>query len=193
MIDSFLNFDVTHKIDLTKEEFKKTLIDFFTKYENPEIAVFYFAGHGIQISGQNYLLPIDLDLERPAENVLFDGIDLNQIMRQFLPGKIRVVFLDACRDNPIESSLAGGLGKGLASINAPKNTLISFAARDGGVAIDSLNNSSNSPYTKSLLDHLGQKEDISILLRKVRDDVLKTQKEYKSHGNMDPYHQTKLY
>ena len=76
----------------------------------------------------------------------------------------------------IESSLAGGLGKGLASINAPKNTLISFARRDGGVAIDSLNNSSNSPYTKSLLDHLGQKEDVSILLRKVRDDVLKNTK-----------------
>ena len=49
--------------------------------------VFYFAIHGIQISGQNYLLPVDLDLERPAENVLFDGIELNQIMRQFLPPK----------------------------------------------------------------------------------------------------------
>ena len=177
-----IGFEVTLKFDLTKNQFQQTLINFFKKNKNPEISVFYFAGHGMQITGQNFLLPVDLDLEGADETVLFEGIDLNNIVRKFIPGKIRLIFLDACRDNPFGSSFSGGVGKGLASMNAPRNTLISFAARDGGIALDKTDKTKNSPYTASLLQNLSANEDISIILRKIREEVLT-----KTNGMQEPW------
>ena len=84
---------------------------------------------------------------------------------------MNILVLDACRDNPAVSSGFRGFGRGLAPIQAPTGTLIAYATRDGGVAEDGTGK--HSPYTQALLDVIDQPEDISLLLRRVRDKVMK--------------------
>jgi uncharacterized caspase-like protein len=105
-------------------------------------------------------------------SVALEALSLNTLLERHLPGKAKLVFLDACRDNPLARSLAAtrGSARGLAPINAAAGTLISYATRDGSTASDGTGR--NSPYTTALLAHLDEAEDISLVLRRVRQRVI---------------------
>jgi len=99
------------------------------------------------------------------------GISLNSVVDRFLPGKTKLVFLDACRDNPLLQLASRSVSRGLAPISVSQGTLISYATKDGSVAADG--NGENSPFTKALLQHIDTPEDIAVVLRRVRDQVMR--------------------
>jgi hypothetical protein len=168
-------FNVTEAANLDRKKFRDHLIAFTEKAKDSDVTVFYFAGHGMQLGGLNYLLPIDTDFSMQESIVTYDGISLNDIRNRNLPGATKIIFLDACRTNPFHSITRGNRDEGLAPMNVSTGTIISFAARDGGVAYD-IGSGENSPYTQSLLRHLDDNEDIEIMLRGVRDSVVKLTK-----------------
>ena len=164
-------FEVTHLKNLNRRDFNKGLVDFAQKAQGSEVTLFFFAGHGVQMGGLNYILPIDIDLNDSEEIVTYEGININDIVRRSMPGKTKLIFLDACRSSPFKTATTRGASDGLAPVNAPRGTLISFATRDGSVAFDSVGGN-NSPYSISLAKNLDANEDISIVLRQVRDEVM---------------------
>lgn len=174
-------FNVVFAPDLNRKAFMSTLMNFSEKAKNADVTVFYYSGHGMQLGGVNYLLPTDMDFRSKEDIVAVDGISLNDVIRRSLPGKSKIVFLDACRTKPFKSSKATFANHGLAPMNVPRGTLISFATKDGGVAFDGPEGK-NSPYTGALASLIGEKEDIAILLRNVRDDVLKA-----TQGKQEPW------
>jgi hypothetical protein len=174
-------FDVTFATNLNRKSFLSALMNFSYKAKNAGVTVFYYSGHGMQLGGVNYLLPIDIDFKSRENIVAMDGISLNDVIRRNLPGKTKIVFLDACRTKPFESSTSAFANHGLAPMNVPRGTLISFATKDGGVAFDGTAGR-NSPYTAALANLIGEKEDIAILLRNVRDSVLKA-----TSGKQEPW------
>jgi uncharacterized caspase-like protein len=135
-----------------------------------DITLLFYAGHGVQISGTNYMLPIDLNMDDLSQAPL-QGISLNDVVEKYLPGKTKLVFLDACRDNPLMQTASRSVSRGLAPINVSEGTLIAYATKDGQIAQDG--NGKNSPFTAALINHLGDPDDIAVVLRKVRENVMK--------------------
>ena len=176
-----LGFNVTYAPNLNRKSFMSSLINFSDKAKDADVTVFYYSGHGMQLGGVNYLLPTDIDFKGKEELIALNGISLNDLIRRNLPGKSKIVFLDACRTKPYKSSSNILVNHGLAPVNVPRGTLISFAAKDGGIAFDGAEGK-NSPYTGALASLIGEKEDIAIILRNVRDDVLKV-----TQGQQEPW------
>lgn len=163
-------FNVTEVIDANHQRLISSLSVFKQKASAADMTLLFYAGHGVQISGTNYMLPIDLDLNDIAQAPL-KGISLSLVVEQYLPGKTKLVFLDACRDNPLLQTASRSVSRGLAPINVSEGTLIAYSTKDGQVAQDG--EGKNSPFTKALLDHLDDPEDIAVVLRKVREQVMK--------------------
>jgi len=174
-------YNVTYVTNLSRKTFVKSLMDFSEKSKDADITIFYYSGHGMQLGGVNYLLPVDIDLKGSEDIVALDGISLNDIERRYMPGKRRLIFLDACRSKPFKVSQTRGGDTGLAPVNVSRGTLISFATKDGGVAFDGVAGK-NSPYTAALAINLDDKEDISLVLRSVRDEVVKV-----TQGKQEPW------
>ena len=124
----------------------------------------------MQVQGVNYMIPIDMSLSDPSQATL-QAVSLTQVVEQYLPGKTKLVFLDACRDNPIVAAGVRGASKGLAPINVSEGTLIAYATKDGQTAEDGVG-AKNSPFTRALLDHLADPFDIGVVLRRVREKVM---------------------
>ena len=151
-----LGFEVEVETDLSRSDFEKVLRAFGDRVEGASAALFFYAGHGIQVDGTNYLVPIDARL-RKKKHLKREAISLNGILEDMEgTSKVNLVLLDACRDNPLSRSLARSLrgtrsvvGMGLAPVDASTGTLISFATKDGATASDGRGR--NSPYTKALL------------------------------------------
>lgn len=148
-------FEVQMHTDINRKKFINSLIEFREKLERePCIALFYFSGHGIQSGGENYMLPLRVEISSEAD-VESEGISLNRIMSSMNLSKsiINIVILDACRNNPFLSTK--GLSKGLTvPANPPDETFIAFATAPGNIAMDGVDN--NSPYTKALATHMTQ-------------------------------------
>ena len=168
---------VISRTDLGVVDFKRAVRDFLVTAETADIAVVYYAGHGVEIGGTNYLVPIDAKLGRDYD-VEDEAIALDRIIWALEPvRRLRLIFLDACRNNPfpmkirsagVRSTMQGGLGK-LEDVSA--DTLVAYAAKAGNVSYDG--DGANSPYATALLKHLGEPGvDIRIALGRVRDDVL---------------------
>jgi|UPI0004AE308E TPR repeat protein len=174
-------FNVTYATNLNRKSFMSVLMNFSEKAKNANVSIFYYSGHGMQLGGVNYLLPTDINFKEKENIVAIDGVSLNDVIRRNLPGERKIVFLDACRTKPFKSSASGFENHGLAPMNVPRGTLISFATKDGGVAFDGYSGK-NSPYTGALASLIGEKEDIAILLRNVRDYVLKV-----TQGKQEPW------
>ncbi len=166
-----MGFNVTELKDLNRKQFKEEAISFAEYAKDSDVTLFYYAGHGIQVNGTNYLLPIDMDFGAPEGVAIQDGINLNNLIRVNLPGTTRILFLDACRSNPFKSVKNQDGYEGLAPMNVAPGTLISFATRGGGVALDGAPGR-NSPYSSALLRFIGQNKDIALTLRDVRDRVV---------------------
>jgi hypothetical protein len=166
-----MGFSVTTVIDTNRQKLVQSMTNFRRTAANADISLLFYAGHGVQIFGTNYILPIDVDQSDLAQATI-QGVSLNSVVENFLPGKIKLVFLDACRDNPMQRTNDRSISKGLAPISAAEGTLISYATKDGQTAADGAG-SKNSPFTQALLEHLNDPQDIAVVLRKVRERVMK--------------------
>jgi WD40 repeat protein len=173
-----IGFHVVEGRDLDKRAMEDKVREFSRRLDGAKVALFFYAGHGMQVAGKNYLLPIDAKLERPGD-LDFETIDVGLVMSQMEGEKrVNLVFLDACRDNPLARTFAPRLGtrsttvgRGLASIQSAVGTLIAFATQPEAVALDGTGR--NSPFTAALLKHMAEPGiDISVMMRRVRTDVL---------------------
>jgi uncharacterized caspase-like protein len=171
-------FDVVEsRRDLKNAEMRRALRDFTEKARDADIAVIYYAGHGIEVDGTNYLVPVDAALERDTD-AYDEAISLDRILQAIEPAKqLRLVILDACRDNPFAKNMkrtvsSRSLGRGLAGVEpARPNTLIAFAAKGGSTALDG--DTRNSPFTTALLKYLAKPGlELGKAFRLVRDDVM---------------------
>jgi len=172
-------FDVVElKRDLNVSEMRRALRDFSDNVRDADVAIVYFAGHGIEINGSNYLIPVDAVLERDID-AFDEAIPLDRILTVIEPAKqLRLVILDACRDNPFNKNMkrmigSRAIGRGLAKVEPESpNTLIAFAAKAGSTASDG--DSTNSPFTAALVKFLPRPGlDLRKAFGYARDDVLK--------------------
>ena len=173
-------FDVVEaRQDLGNLEFKRVARDFTAAARDADVAVMYFAGHGIEVNGTNYLIPIDARLATDFD-VEDEALSLDRLVRALEPARrLRLIILDACRDNPfvqtMQRSVASrAVANGLAKVEpASSDTLIAFAAKAGSTADDG--RGANSPFTTALLKHLTVPgRDVRIALGYVRDEVIKS-------------------
>src|SRR5438105_8045869 len=173
-------FDVVDsRHDLSALDTRRALRDFADATRDADIAVVYYAGHGIEVEGSNYLIPVDAKLERDTD-VFDEALSLDRVLVAVEPAKqLRLVILDACRDNPfgrtMKRTLASrGIGRGLAQVEpASSNTLIAYSAKAGFTAQDG--DGANSPFTIALSKHLTTPGlDVARAFGFVRDDVLKS-------------------
>jgi outer membrane protein assembly factor BamD (BamD/ComL family) len=144
-------FEVIEKKDQSLEGMNNAIAEFSRKIGNSEAALFYFAGHGLQVKGQNYLVPVDANIETEAR-VQYVSVNVNQILDEMDSAKSRVniVMLDACRNNPISGKFRSGATRGLAPITSqPKGTVIVYATDPGNVAADG--EGRNGLFTAGLL------------------------------------------
>ncbi|RYH08424.1 caspase family protein [Tropicimonas sp. IMCC6043] len=170
-----LGFRVFEGIDLGRDQTLQ-LVDAFARDLTPEdTALFYFAGHGVQIGRQNYLIPVDAQAG-DEEALVAASVRLDAVLRAMeLRAGARVVILDACRNNPFlegSSSRSGGRGeRGLSKVEAGVGSYIAFSTQPGNVALDGQGR--NSPFTAALLDYIGTPDaDIHAVMRKVRASVV---------------------
>jgi hypothetical protein len=168
---SSMGFTVTTVTDANRQKLVQSMAQFRRTAAAADISLLFYAGHGVQIFGTNYILPTDVDQTDPAQATI-QGVSLNSVVENFLPGKTKLVFLDACRDNALQRTSDRSVSKGLAPISAAEGTLISYATKDGQTAADGAG-SKNSPFTQALLEHINDPQDIAVVLRKVREKVMK--------------------
>jgi uncharacterized caspase-like protein len=173
-------FDVVEeRHDLPAAETRRTLRDFADRARDADIAVVYYAGHGIEVDGTNYLIPVDAKLERDTD-VYDEAFSLDRVLLAIEPAKqLRLVILDACRDNPFAKNMkrtvaSRAIGQGLAKVEPTSpNMLIAYSAKAGSTALDG--DAKNSPFTMALAKHLTTPGlDVRRAFGFVRDEVLKT-------------------
>src|SRR5579871_4522111 len=137
------------QLDLDKSAMDNAVQEFGRRLVGADVALFYYAGHGLQVAGFNYLVPIGANPTREAD-VDFQMVDANVVLRQMQGSgtRLNLVILDACRNNPFGGGGMRSVNRGLAQMYAPEGTLISYATQPGSVAQDGTDG--NSPYTKAL-------------------------------------------
>ena len=174
-----LGFDVIEGLDLKEADFVAKVSDFATRIETADVALLYYAGHGLQAHGKNYLVPIDANLKRELD-LQFQTMPLDLILKSMAAAKgANVVLLDACRNDPLADKLArsvtstrsiGGT-RGLARVGNVVGTYIAFSTSPDSVALDG--EGDNSPFAKAILKNIEAPGlDIEILMRRVRADVI---------------------
>jgi hypothetical protein len=166
--------DVKELADLDQVGLRRALKDFTAVARGADTAVIYYAGHGVEVAGQNYLIPTDATLAQ-ATDVEFEAIPLESA-RTAVSGarKLRLVIVDACRNNPFKLVSSEGkrsVGRGLARVEPNANELIAYAAKEGTVASDG--NGANSPYATALVKYLPTPGlEIRLMFGQVRDEVV---------------------
>ena len=173
-----VDFDVIKGLDLDKRSLEQEVRKFSVALSGADVGVFFYAGHGLQVNGNNYLVPVDAELST-ADALEFEMIRLDVVQR-IMEGnaKTNILFLDACRNNPLARNLARALGtrsaaigRGLAPAESGVGTLISFSTQPGNVASDGAGR--NSPFTGPLVKRIVRRGvDILTVLTDVRNDVL---------------------
>ena len=168
---------VESRSNLGTSDMRRALRDFADRVRGAEIAVVYYAGHGIEVDGANYLIPVDAVLSRDID-VEDEAVSLDRILKILEPAKkLRLVILDACRDNPFavimrRTSTTRTVTRGLARVEPPSSdTLVAFAARAGSTAEDG--DSQHSPFTSALLKNIATPGlDLQLAFGLIRDEVL---------------------
>ncbi len=172
-------FQVLEGFDLDKVAFDRKVRDFAAALASAQAGVFFYAGHGLQVSGHNYLVPVDAQLST-ASALDFEMVRLDLVHRTMeREAQTNILFLDACRDNPLARNLARAMGtrsteigRGLAQVESGVGTLISFSTQPGNVALDGAGR--NSPFAGALVKQLAtSNDDLSAILIGVRNDVMK--------------------
>src|ERR1700761_5706269 len=157
-----VGFDVVEGTNLTRDTMTERLLEFGKKAQGADVAVFFYAGHGIAIDGTNYLLPIDADIKSEMDVKLGAAINIDVTLDQTMgDAKVKLVFLDACRDNPFAARIRStatrsvSVQSGLAEMKSGEGTLIAFATGPGQTALDG-QGGTNSPFTRALIKHIAE-------------------------------------
>lgn len=176
-----LGFEVLEATDLDQRAMLRELANFADLLDRAEIGLFFYAGHALQVAGENYLVPVDAKLQREAQ-LLFQTVPARTVLHMMEAAvPLRLVLLDACRDNPLAGSLARSMGatrstavgRGLARLESGVGTLIAYATAPGEVAEEGTGG--HSPFTAALLEHIGTPGlEVRQVLSRVRSSVLKT-------------------
>ena len=147
-----LKFDVIERLNANEKEMVLAIDEFYKRLKLSDVGVFYFAGHGMQIQGVNFLIPVKAQVTSETD-LQFEAVDAGRVLEKMRAAgnKLNIVILDACRDNPFKRSFRSG-NKGLAQMDAPKGTIIAYATSPGSVAADG--SGRNGVYTEHLLRHL---------------------------------------
>ncbi|HEV2159601.1 caspase family protein [Bradyrhizobium sp.] len=156
-----VGFEVIEGSNLSRDQMTEKLLDFGRKAQGSDIALFYYAGHGIAVGGTNYLLPVDADIKSEMDVKLGAAINIDLTLEQTMgDAKVKLVFLDACRDNPFAAKIKSNsatrsvnVQSGLAEMKSGEGTLIAFATGPGQTALDG-QEGNNSPFTRALIDNI---------------------------------------
>src|SRR6185436_18931988 len=174
-----VGFEVVEGSNLTRDKMTEKLLDFGKKAEAADVALFFYAGHGIAINGTNYLLPIDADIKSEMDVKLGAAINIDLTLEQTMgDAKVKLVFLDACRDNPFAAKIRSAkatrsvnVQTGLAEMKSGEGTLIAFATGPGQTALDG-EVGTNSPFTRALMANITSPGmEIQQAMTKVRAQV----------------------
>ncbi|WP_024513811.1 caspase family protein [Bradyrhizobium sp. Tv2a-2] len=174
-----VGFDVVEGANLSRDKMTEKLLEFGKKAEGADVAVFYYAGHGIAVNGTNYLLPVDADLKSEMDVKLGAAINVDLTLEQTMAdAKVKLVFLDACRDNPFAAKIRSAKAtrsvsaeSGLAEMKSGEGTLIAFATGPGQTALDG-EAGTNSPFTRALVANIARPGvEIQQAMTKVRAQV----------------------
>ncbi len=183
-----LGFDVIEYHDQTRSQMQAALRRFSEKLGPESIALFFYAGHGIQYNGRNYLIPVDADISKAYE-IEYQALDLSMVLSAVDERHpvLGIVMLDACRDNPFEQKIrgvsraVGFRGSGLAVIRNTRGTILSYATEPGSTATDGTG--SHSPYTEAMLKYLDRPGlSIQEMLNEVGLEVMRL-----THGVQKPW------
>ncbi len=190
-----LGFTVILGLDQSKVAMESTIRSFVRNMNDADVALFFYAGHAMQMNGRNYLIPVDAKLE-DATAVDFETIELGTVLDYMnAPGRLSIALLDACRDNPLSrrfarnfsASRGSSVNRGLAAPEAGGgNILIGYATAPGEVALDG--DGDNSPFTAALLKHIETPSlEIEIMMKRVKADVYAA-----TSGSQSPWHNSAL-
>ena len=190
-----LDFEVIVGLDLDKRAFDAKVRDFSRALTQADTGLLFYAGHGLQVAGRNHLVPIDAQLtsERDLD---FEAVSLDFVLKQMeleREGKTNIVFLDACRDNPLARNLARtmgtrsvSIGRGLAQVQTGVGTFIAYSTQPGNVALDGTGR--NSPFATALLKAVRDPgRNLTAVMIQVRKDVLSS-----TSGKQVPWHHSAL-
>jgi hypothetical protein len=187
----FLNsagFEVIAATDLTQNDMIKVVQDFTAKVaaHGPNtVAMIYYAGHGVQLAGENYLIPVDAKISSPSD-LFNNSLRLVDVMAtlQSIPSRLRIVLLDACRNNPFAN--VNDAGRGLAIVDAPNDSIVGYSTAPGAEALDG--SGAHSPYTTAFL-HLAREPNLPIeqLFKRVRLEV-----NHATDGKQTPWESSSL-
>jgi hypothetical protein len=170
-----LGFDVTLKTNVNLKQMLRAMTEFGGKLSDGSVALFFYAGHGMQVRGKNYLIPVDAEILSEAA-VSSEAADADQLLDKLAPARVSMVILDACRNNPFERKFRSGGGGGLAQMNAPAGTLVAYATAPGKTASDGTGR--NGLYTHELLSAMGEpNRKVEDVFKRVRTNVLKKSRE----------------
>ena len=173
-----LGFEVTTEFNVDRVELTEALRAFTRRSAGADVSLVFYAGHGIEMDGVNYLVPVDARLERDVD-VRFETVTVDDLLVSTSGASLRLVILDACRNNPLARSMqrtaatrtvSGGSFADLNEDLLGDETLVAYAAAAGTTAADGRGR--NSPYTAALLSHLETPLEIGLLFRRVRAQVL---------------------
>src|SRR3979411_2246710 len=156
-----VGFEVVEDANLSRDKMTEKLLEFGKKAQGADVALFFYAGHGIAINGTNYLLPVDADLKSEMDVKLCSPLNINTTLEQTMSdAKVKLVFLDACRDNPFAGKIKSNsatrslsVQSGLAEMKSSEGTLIAFATGPGQTALDG-EVGTNSPFTRALMANI---------------------------------------
>ena len=178
-----VGFDTISATDLDKVGMENAIVGFARAARSADIALFYYSGHALQFGGVNYLAPIDTKLMDEAD--LHRLVRLDEIVNDLqLAKNLRILVLDACRDNPFAENLKRSIGhtralplqSGLAKIEPPKGMIVAYATQAGQIAEDG--GGRNSPYTSAFLHNIEMQDEIGTIFRRVTAEVYETTKHH---------------
>jgi hypothetical protein len=174
-----VGFDVVEGSNLTRDKMTERLLEFGKKAQGADVALFFYAGHGMAVNGTNYLLPVDADIKSEMDIKLGSAINVDLTLEQTMAdAKVKLVFLDACRDNPFAGKIKPNsatrslsVQSGLADMKTGEGTLIAFATGPGQTALDG-EVGTNSPFTRALVANIAAPGvEIQQAMTKVRAQV----------------------
>ena len=197
-----LGFEVTTGFDADLVELTEALRAFTRQSAGADVSLVFYAGHGIEMDGVNYLVPVDARLERDVD-VRYEAVTLEDLLASTLGASLRLVILDACRNNPLARSMqrtaafrsvSGGSFADLNEDLLGDETLVAYAAAAGTTAADGRGR--NSPYTAALLSHLETPLEVGLLFRRVRAQVLAStngaQRPHEYHSLVSEHYLTRV-
>jgi len=180
-----LGFTVIKRINATEQSMEQAIREFSRELPKYNVTLFYYAGHGVQVDGTNYIIPVDATLNEKSD-CKYEAISINFVVEEFekYPNNVNIVILDACRNNPFRSWARGG-ERGFKAITPTSGLIISFATSEGATALDGTGN--YGLFTEELVKQMTLPQPIERVFKQTRVEVYK-----RSNGQQNPMEWTQL-